>query len=153
VNAGVMENADVSNHFFRAQRCERERIPPVERQIEDALVFNRLTDRRADGLDRRHGRGHGDGLGRSSDLQPDVDGPNLLHVDFDVVDSRRPEARLLHDDAIDARLQLRRDIRAVAVRRDVADFIGADVDNRNVGTGNDGGRRIPDEPLNRAGEL
>ncbi len=132
---------------------EREWVAAVQGEIDEALVLNRLADGRTRRFDGRGAAADGDDLRRLSELQRDVDAAALLHVDLDVGDGGALESLLGNRDSVGARLQVRRHVRSVTIRRHDLRLVRGHEDDRHVRGGHHCPARVLHPPSHGAAEL
>ena len=139
---GIAAAADEGRRSWRGrdsrrERRERERIAAVQRQIDEALVLDRLADRGAGGLDRGSAPDHRDQLGGLPELECHINTAHLLDVELYFIDGRALESRFRDRDVVEARLQLGGDVATFRVGLDRVLFVGGRARNRHVGVGHD----------------
>ena len=127
---------------------ELDGIPPVERQLENALILNYHADA---GALRIHERGigfHLHGLGHRADLQRHVDGGIGGHLQHDARLHIGREPLLGHFQAVRPDRQIGQDVVAVGAAGDAANRTGIGLGCFHVGIGDRAAGRVRHRPLN-----
>ena len=125
-----------------AERDQRNEIAAVQRQIDNAPVFNHRTHRGVFSVEQRSANDDLHGFRQRSDFELEVDTGHLLHLQLDAAADLALEARHLRLDAVNARQERGERVIAGVIRRCRAGEIGRRIRDCYRGAHHQGAGRV-----------
>lgn len=123
-------------HDARGERCETEDVASVEREVDDALVFNDAAKGGGGGVDELRAAADGDRFCECADLESDVDGSFLLRGNRNGFEDIGAETCFFSAHFVAARGEWCGKVEAALVGRDADVEISFDVSDDDTGTSN-----------------